>query len=296
MDNPTSVAVARPRARALTRVNISKVILYAILTLAALAFLMPFYWTVTSSVKVTSEVRQVPPTWWPHSFTLDHYRRVLWRPTFFRYMLNSLIYAGGTAGIVLITSTLIGFAMEKFPSRLGGILFALIIATMMVPMDTYIISLFLLLVGIQRTFHIPMINTYWGMMMPWICYPMGIFMMRTAMKSVPNEMLEAARMDGASTLGIYWRIVLPLISTSMATLAVIVFLWKYDDLLWPLIVASTSNMFPIPVGLLEFTGVYWIDYDLYIAAATLAMAPIFLIYFTTQRFIVQGIATTGLKG
>ena len=101
MDNPTSVAVARPRARALPRVNISKVLLYAILTLAALAFLMPFYWTVTSSVKVTSEVRQVPPTWWPHSFTLDHYRRVLWRPTFFRYMLNSLIYAGGTAGIVL---------------------------------------------------------------------------------------------------------------------------------------------------------------------------------------------------
>jgi len=210
-------------------------------------------------------------------------------------MLNSFIYAGGTSVVVVLTSTLIGFAMEKFPSRFGGALFALVIATMMVPMDTYIIPLFLLLVGIQRTLHIPMVNTYWGMMLPWICYPMGIFMMRTAMKSVPNEMLEAARIDGASTLTIYWRIVLPLVSNSMATLAAIVFLWKYDDLLWPLIVARTSDMFPIPVGLLEFTGVYWIDYDLYIAAATLAMAPIFLIYFTMQRFIVQGIATTGLK-
>jgi len=291
----TILALPKRRISSLPKIKVSRAILYVALTIAALTFLFPFYWTVTSSVKEIAELRRVPPTWWPQSFTLDHYKAV-WGPKFIRYMINSLIYAGGTTVVILFTSTLVGFAIEKFPSRYGGLLFGLILATWMVPMNTYIIPLFLLLVKLQRTFYIPMINTYWGMMLPWICYPMGIFMMRTALKSVPNEMIEAARIDGASTWGIYWRIVLPLISANMATLAVIVFLWKYDDLLWPIIVANTSKMYPITAGLLEFTGVYWIDYNLYITAATVAMAPIFLIYFTMQRFIVQGIATTGLKG
>ena len=295
MKDPTAIAVPSRRVLSLPRIRVSKLILYAVLIVVGLAFLVPFYWTVTSSVKEIPELRRIPPTWWPHRFTLDHYKAV-WRPKFIRYMINSLIYAGGTAVVILFTSSLIGFAIEKFPSRYGGLLFGLILATWMVPMSTYIIPLFLLVVGIQKTFHIPMINTYWGMMLPWICYPMGIFMMRTALKSVPNEMIEAARIDGASTLDIYWRIILPLISTDMATMAVIVFLWKYDDLLWPIIVANSSKMYPITAGLLEFTGLYWTDYNLYITAATIAMAPIFLIYFTMQRFIVQGITTTGLKG
>jgi multiple sugar transport system permease protein len=308
MKNPTSISVAKRQALTgmvrttakisaiVSTIKVSKLVLYTTLTALSVIFLFPFYWTITSSVKEIAELRAIPPTWWPQSFTLDHYRAVLWRPTFPRYMLNSLIYAGATTAVILITSSLIGFAIEKFPSKYGNILFWLIYSTMTVPFNLYIVPLFLLLVGIEKTLHIPMRNTYWGMMLPWICYPFGIFLMRQAMKGVPNDLIDAARIDGASTLRIYRMVILPLVSTKLAALAALIFLWKYDDLLWPIIVANKVEMYPITAGLLEYTGVYWIDYHLYIAAATIALAPIVLIYFILQRFIIQGIATTGLKG
>lgn len=271
-----------------------QVVIYGLLTLLAVIFFLPFYWVIIASFKTAPELRAIPPTWWPQDFTLANYPEV-WSARFARYFLNSFIYAGGTTVVVLFTSSLIGYVMVKDESRLGNILFWLILSTSMVPFVTYLLPLFKLLIRIQDLTGIPMINTYWGMILPFIVFPFGVFMMRQSMYGVPNDLIDAARMDGASDFSIYWRIVMPLISHNLAALAIILFIFKYDDLLWPLVVAQRTEMYPVTVGLVEYVGQFFVEYQLFTTASVLVMLPIFAIYFVLQRYIIEGIAIQGLK-
>jgi multiple sugar transport system permease protein len=275
--------------------QVSRVLLYGVLLFVGVIFAFPFYWVLTASVKDVVEIRAIPPTWWPHSFSLDAYERV-WTGKFARYFLNSFIYAGGVTIIDAISSTMIGFVLIKHPSRLGNIVFWTILSATMVPFVTYLLPLFILLVDLQNLLGIPMVNTYWGMILPWIISPFGVFLMRQAMYSVPNELLDAARIDGASDWTAFWRVVVPLVKQNMAALALLVFIFRYDDLLWPLVVAQTSAMYPVTIGLVEFIGEYFVEYDLYTAAAVMTILPVLVLYLVLQRFIIEGIATQGLKG
>ena len=196
----------------------------------------------------------------------------------------------------MFTSALIGFILIKHASRLGNIVFWTILSATMVPFVTYLLPLFTLLIQLQDLLHIPMINTYWGMALPWLISPFGVFLMRQAMYCVPGEMLDAARIDGASDWTTFWRVVVPLVKQNMAALALLVFIFRYDDLLWPLVVAQSANMYPVTLGLVEFIGEFFVEYDLYTAAAVMAIVPVAVIYLVLQRFIIEGIATQGLKG
>jgi multiple sugar transport system permease protein len=269
-------------------------LIYGLLTLLALIFFLPFYWVIIASFKTAPELRAIPPTWWPQTFTLANYPEV-WDARFARYFLNSFIYSGGTTIVVLFTSSVIGYVLVKDESRLGNILFWFILSTSMVPFVTYLLPLFKLLIRIQDITRIPMINTYWGMILPFVVFPFGVFMMRQAMYGVPNDLLDAARIDGASEFGIYRQVVLPLVSHNLAALAIILFIFKYDDLLWPLVVAQRTEMYPVTVGLVEYVGQFFVEYHLFTTAAVLAMIPIFVIYFVLQRYIIEGIAIQGLK-
>jgi multiple sugar transport system permease protein len=273
----------------------SRVLLYGLLLIVGVIFAFPFYWVLTASVKDVVEIRAIPPTWWPHSFSLDAYGRV-WTGKFARYFLNSFIYAGSVTLIDVISSTMIGFVLIKYPSRLGNIVFWTILSATMVPFVTYLLPLFVLLVNLQNLLGIPMVNTYWGMILPWMISPFGVFLMRQAMYSVPNELLDAARIDGAGDWTSFWRVVVPLVKQNMAALALLVFIFRYDDLLWPLVVAQTSAMYPVTIGLVEFIGEYFVEYDLYTAAAVMTIVPVLVLYLVLQRFIIEGIATQGLKG
>jgi ABC-type glycerol-3-phosphate transport system permease component len=265
------------------------------LVLVGAIFFLPFYWVITASVKTSPELNQMPPTWWPHTFTLEHYPQAL-TPEFGRFFLNSFIYATATTVIVAVTSTLLGFILTKFRSRFGEIFFLAVIASMAIPFDIYVVPLFLLLLRIQQATTVPMLNTYWGMVFPWLVYPFGIFLMRQAMLSVPDELLDAARIDGASTLRIFWQIVFPLVRPNVAALCIFIFIWRYDEILWPLVVAMESKMYPISVGLVEYIGEYFIEYGQFTAASVVAIIPIFVIYILLQRYIIRGIALTGMKG
>ena len=289
MVQPQAVPLARLQRRS------GSWLLYAVLLAFGIIFAFPFYWVMSASVKDVVEIRAIPPTWWPHSFTLDAYARV-WGDKFARYFLNSFVYAGSVTLIDVFTSALIGFVLIKHPSRLGNIVFWTILSATMVPFVTYLLPLFTLLIQIQDLLHIPMINTYWGMILPWMISPFGVFLMRQAMYSVPGEMLDAARIDGASDWTTFWRVVVPLVKQNMAALALLVFIFRYDDLLWPLVVAQSANMYPVTLGLVEFIGEFFVEYDLYTAAAVMAIVPVALIYLVLQRFIIEGIATQGLKG
>lgn len=270
-------------------------VIYGILLFGAAIFFMPFYWVLIASFKTAAELRAMPPTWWPETWTLANYPEV-WSAEFARYFLNSFIYAGGTTIVVIFTSSLIGFVIVKDPSRLGNWAFWFILAASMVPFVTYLLPLFNILLRIQRATGIPMINTYWGMILPWSVFPFGVFLMRQAMISVPSDLLDAARIDGAREFGIFWRVVMPLVRHNVAALAIIVFIFKYDDLLWPLVVAQRTEMYPVTVGLVEYVGQFFVEYNLFTTAAVLTILPIFLIYLFLQRYIIEGIATQGLKG
>jgi multiple sugar transport system permease protein len=272
-----------------------RVLLYALLLGFGIIFAFPFYWVVSASVKDIVEIRAVPPTWWPNSFTLDAYGKV-WSGKFARYFVNSFIYAGSVTLIDVVTSTLIGFVLIKHPSRLGNVVFWTILSATMVPFVTYLLPLFTLLIQIQDLLRIPVINTYWGMILPWMISPFGVFLMRQAMYSVPNELLDAARIDGATDWTAFWRVVVPLVKQNMAALALLVFIFRYDDLLWPLVVAQSPTMYPVTIGLVEFIGEFFVEYDLYTAAAVMTILPVLVIYLVLQRFIIEGIATQGLKG
>ncbi|MCC6167604.1 MAG: carbohydrate ABC transporter permease [Caldilineaceae bacterium] len=286
---------ARRWSAAKTRRALGHAALYLGLAAAALVFFMPFYWVIVASFKTPAELREIPPTWWPQTFTFANYSEV-WRAAFARYFLNSFIYSGGTTLVVLLTSSLIGYVLVKDPSRFGNMVFWFILAASMVPFVTYLLPLFNILLRIQRWTGIPMVNTYWGMILPWLVFPFGVFLMRQAMFSIPDDLLDAARIDGAREWGLYWRIVLPLVRHNLAALAIIVFIFKYDDLLWPLVVAQRTEMYPVTVGLVEYVGQFFVEYHLFTTAAVLVIIPIFIIYLTLQRFIIEGIATQGLKG
>ncbi|MEM7535334.1 MAG: carbohydrate ABC transporter permease [Chloroflexota bacterium] len=271
------------------------ILVYAILLLGAIIFFVPFYWVVIASFKTATELRAIPPTWWPQEFTFANYPEV-WRGTFARYFINSFVYAGGTTLLVVFTSSLIGFVLVKDESKVGNFIFWFILAASMVPFVTYLLPLFNMLLRIERITGIPMINTYQGMILPWAVFPFGVFLMRQAMYTVPNDLLDAARIDGASEFGIFRSIVFPLVRSNVAALAIIVFIFKYDDLLWPLVVAQRTAMYPVTVGLVEYVGEFFIEYNLYTTAAVLAILPVFVIYLILQRFIIEGIAMQGLKG
>lgn len=272
-----------------------RVLIYFVLIFVALVFFVPFYWVVAASFKPAAELRAIPPTWFPQTFTLENYGEV-WRPEFARYFVNSFIYSGGTTLVVIFTSSLIGYVIVKDPSRAGNMIFWFILAASMVPFVTYLLPLFKVLLRIQDFLGIPMINTYWGMIMPWVVFPFGVFLMRQSMYSIPSDLLDAARIDGASEFNIYLRIVVPLVKHNLAALAIIVFIFKYDDLLWPLVVAQRTEMYPVTVGLVEYVGQFFIEYHLFTTAAVLAIIPIFVLYLFLQRYIIEGIATQGLKG
>ena len=289
--------IARPAVNRLAwlRSNGGRVVVLGLLLLFGLVFAFPFYWVVTASVKDTAEIRALPPTWYPHSFTLDAYGRV-WSGKFARYFLNSFVYAGSITVIDVFTSTLIGYVLIKHMSKLGNIVFWTILSATMVPFVTYLLPLFMLLIQFQNWFGIPVVNTYWGMIMPWMISPFGVFLMRQAMYSVPNELLDAARIDGAADWTAFWRVVVPLVKQNMAALALLIFIFRYDDLLWPLVVAQSPAMYPVTIGLVEFIGEFFVEYDLYTAAAVMTIVPVLVIYLVLQRFIIEGIATQGLKG
>ena len=289
--------VTSPSALRAARIKriVGRTLVYLLLSIAAIIFFLPFYWVLVASFKTAAELRELPPTWWPQTFTLANYGEV-WSATFARYFLNSFIYSGGSTIVVLFTSTLIGYVLVKDASRLGNLLFWFILAASMVPFVTYLLPLFNTLLRIQQWTGILMINTYWGMILPWVVFPFGVFLMRQAMFSIPSDLLDAARMDGATEFNIYWRIVVPLVRTSIAALAIIVFIFKYDDLLWPLVVAQRTEMYPITVGLVEYVGQFFVEYHLFTTASVLAILPIFVIYLILQRYIIEGIATQGLKG
>lgn len=262
---------------------------HLLLLVGAVAMLTPLAWMVLASFKTLPEILTFPPTILPEHVNLDNYRAAFETADFVRYFFNSVIVAGITVGSVLITSSMAGYAFAKFSFWGRDVLFVVVLATLMVPFQVRVIPLYVLASDLH------LLNTYAGMVMPTLVDAFGVFLMRQYMMTIPNELIESARVDGAGELQIFFRIVLPLTKPALSALTIFTLVASWESFLWPLLVASTVNMYTLPLGLAQFAGRYVDRTDLQMAAATMTVLPILIAFLLMQKRFIEGVATTGMK-
>ena len=264
--------------------------LYAVLGVGLLAMSLPFIWMLVSSVKPEAEVRRVPPTWLPETFTLENYQTLFDRLSFPTYFFNSaLVAVVVTLGNVVFCSML-GYALAKLEFRGKQVIFVLVLGMLMVPAIAILVPLFVLVSNLGLT------NTYPGLILPYLAAPLGVFLMRQYFLGLPDELIQAARVDGAGEFRIFWNVMLPLCGPALATLAILTFLGSWNNFIWPLVVAQTEDRYTLPVALALYSvGQNATQYGVLLAGAVVVVVPVIAIFLALQRYFVQGIAMTGIK-
>jgi multiple sugar transport system permease protein len=263
---------------------------YATLTVGLVLVVTPFVWMVLGSFKTDAENRQVPPTWWPENFTFDNYVELFQRLDFPTYFFNSILVATVVTLGNLVFCSMLGYALAKMEFRGKRLLFALVLGMLMVPGMVTFVPLFVLVSNLG------LVNTYPGLILPFLVGPFGVFLMRQFMLEIPDELLDAARVDGAGELRTFRSVVLPLTGPALATLGLLTFLGSWNNFLWPLVVAQSEDKYTLPVALaLVSVGQNATRYGLLLAGAVVVVTPIVLLFIRLQRYFVEGIAVTGIK-
>lgn len=262
----------------------------AFLAALAVLVLVPVVWMTFSAFKPEKEIISWPPTFIPAAFTLQNFTDVQDRINILRYMLNSAIYAGGTTFLAVIVNSMAGYAYAFYDFKGKTGMFLMTLATMMVPFQVIMVPLFLVV------FKMGMYDTYWGLIIPRVAVAGSIFMMRAAFSGIPKELAEAARIDGLSEMGIFWRIMLPQVKPAVITLTILSINGSWNDLLWPMIVTSRTEMRTLANGLALFIGQNTIEYGAAFAGALISLIPMFVLYIFGQKYFVQGMTSAGLKG
>lgn len=269
--------------------RLTAALVYLILFVGSIIMVLPFYWTLITSVKVPSETMTYPIIWIPSKITFLHYQKA-WHANFPIYYRNSTIVAVVVVLANIFTSAMAGFIFAKYEFPLKGFLFVVVLSTMMVPFAVVLIPCYMIVAVVLR-----LKDTLWSMIVPALISPFGIFLMRQFIQSIPDEMLDAARIDGASDWRTFWQIVLPLCRPALSALAIFHFIWIWNDFLWPLIVTDSDRSRTLPIGVTLFAFQRWQQYNLVVAASVLVLLPMVVIYFIFQRAFVQGIVLTGMK-
>ena len=283
---PTQTAPANGRTQWL-----GKGIGLLVLLIGGVWMLLPLGWMLSASLTPLSEVIKVPPVWFaPTKYTVGNFSEVWFNIGFWRFSLNSAFVALTITTCQLLTSTMAGFAFARyeFPGR--TVIFIVILSTLMIPFQVIMIPLFIMMARMG------LVNTYWGMIVPAIVTPFGIFLMRQFMLSVPKSLLEAARIDGAAEPYIYARIMLPLSKPAIAALTIFTFLSAWDDFLWPLIIINSKQKWTLPIAMSRFTEQYISQTHLQMAGAAVMFLPVLIVFLLMQRNFIEGVAMTGLKG
>lgn len=263
-------------------------IAYLALTVGTVIVAFPLYWMIASALKSPIDLFDLRLV--PSHPTLNNFGEVLTRTQFPRWFGNSLVVALITTVSVAFFDSLVGYTLAKlrFPGR--GLIFVMILATLMIPTEMLVIPWYIMSSAYGW------INTYWGIMFPGLISAFGIFLIRQFMSGVPDELLDAGRIDGVSEFGLYWRIALPLIKPAIAALCIFTFLGNWNAFLWPLIVIQKANMRTLPVGIALFSGEAGSSWHLIMAASALAVLPVLAVFAILQRQIIEGVTLTGLRG
>ena len=273
-----------------TRNFFSSLALYSVLTVGAFVSLFPFYWMIISSFKPKGDMFKFPPDLFPQVLTIQNYIELFKESIFLRNLGNSLFVALCFTLLSVFLCSLCGYAFAKmrFPGR--GFLFGVVIATMSLPIEVALLPLF----NLMSKFH--WVNTYWAVIIPFSAHAWAVFLMRQAMLDIPEDLLDAARIDGASEFQIYYRVVVPVVKPALGALATLQFLASWNDYIWPLIALTENKMMTVPVALALFKSGYFANYGSITAGAFIASLPILIVFFALQGFFVRGALFGSVKG
>jgi ABC-type glycerol-3-phosphate transport system permease component len=267
-----------------------RILIYAALIVGTILTIGPFYWMAVSSLKPPGEIFTATLQLVPSQPTFEHYRTLLARTPFLRWTFNSIVFALGTTALSLFFSTLAGFAFAKYEFRGKRMLFAIVLASVSIPQFVTIIPVYGLMVKLGLT------NTYWGLILPFSVNALVIFLMRQYIGGIPSELLDAARIDGSSEFGIFYRVIVPVIRPAMGAAGIFVFLTTWNQYLWPLIMVQSNSMMVAPVGLATLSTLYVIEYGQIMAGAMLSTLPILVLFVLMQEQFVAGLTSGALKG
>ncbi len=264
------------------------VLLHAVVILGALAMLFPFIWTFITSITPGAGF-SITPRLWPDNPSFQAYETLFTERPFARVVLNSLLLAVVTTLVQLFTSATAAYAFSRLPFRGRGIVFAVYLATMMVPLQVLVVPLFAELKAFG------LLNTYLGALLPTFASAFGIFLLRQAINQVPRELDEAATLDGAGHVRIFVSIILPNIKPALATLTIFAFMGSWNSFLWPLIVLRDPELQTLPIALAGLQGQYTTAWDVIMAGSVVSVLPMLALYIFAQRYVIQGVASSGLK-
>ncbi len=264
---------------------------YAVLILGLVATLLPFFYILVSSLKTEAELRKTPPDFFPATPTLRYYETIMNddRIPLEQNLMNSVVVSLSRVAITLFTSSFAGYIFAKYHFRGKNLAFGVILIQIMIPFQVVMIPNYLL------TVRLGLIDSLWALIIPFMVDAYGIFMMKQFIEALPAELLDAARIDGASEFGIYWRIVLPQMGPPLASLGIFTFMGTWNDYLWPLIVLTSPEKRTIPLLLVWFQTQHAANQGLVLAASIMTLLPIFLVYIFLQRWIVDQATQSAFK-
>ncbi len=284
---PSKQAWPAPLSKMLRRWR--SVVLFGVLSVAALLTFVPFLYMISSSLKRRDEIYSVPVTWIPSEIEPLNYVRLFEEIPFARQYLNSAVIAVVVVASVLFFSSLAGFAFAKYQFRFKNQMFLFVLATMMIPIQVQLVPLYLIVNSLGW------LNTYQGVFVPQAMSAFGIFLMRQMMLGVPDEILDAARVDGASEVGIFRHIAIPMTRAGLLVLALLTALTSWNDYLWPVIVLRSEDMLTVPLGLAALINVYRVEYGMVLAGSTLAMIPVVALFIVFNRHFIAGLTSGAVK-
>jgi multiple sugar transport system permease protein len=265
-------------------------IVHTLLILGSVLALFPLFWMVSASFMTRGESTTFPPHFIPHIPTLDQYRELFVRLKIGRAFLSSTVISVVTTLFSLLFNSMAGYAFAKLRFSGRERMFGWLLTALIIPAQVGMLPLFLMM----KTMHL--VNTYWGAILPSLASVLGIFLIRQFMLSVPQELLESARIEGAGEFKIYWSIVMPLARPVLATLAIFTFMTTWNDFMWPLIVLSDQKRYTLPVAMANLVGEHALDIELMMAGAVLTVLPVLVLFLALQRYYIAGLMAGSVKG
>lgn len=289
MNVAPEASVHTSRVKRRKRTSSGQVIKYVVIIIVSLMMVLPFVWMLSASLKAETEIFGFPIKWIPESFRWDNYSEVWTSVPFHLYYLNTIKIAVITTILVIMNSSLAGYAFAKIKFPESNRVFFIYVATMMIPYQVMMIPQFMLMNKLE------LVNSHWALIILGTFNPFGVFLFRQFFLSIPDELLEAARIDGLSEFGIYWRIIMPLSRPAIASLVIFSFMHSWNDFLGPLIYLTSDRLYTLQLGIQHFITEYNTEYALLMAAAVSAIVPTILVYFLAQDHFIKGVASTGIK-
>lgn len=270
--------------------KVNKVLIYILALFLCFVFVMPVLWVTLSSFKSAGELFSWPPSFLPKEGTLANYQSAAASGDFVQFFKNTTFVAVTATALTVIINTMAGYVFAKYNFKGDRILFAMVISTLMVPLEVIMIPIFRVIVATN------LYDNLWGLIIPAAASPTAVFLVRQYYLGIDSSIMEAARIDGASELKIFTTVMLPLAKPVLAVLTIISFMWRWNDYLWPKIIVSSKRNFTLQLALANFSGEYSIDWSSLLAMSVISMIPVLLVFFIFQNQIIGGMTSGAVKG